>query len=410
MIAASRVSATAAAAFVAAAIHAASAQTESSDVTVEARDVLPPVYFRTVHYEIGDEVTRTPFFYEFTVTSEFGTYRISSVAMLDIRLHEILTLAEVAPQLRGKDLSIDRAPGGQRGVGGDSVAEIISDPLGTAGTLIDNLRTNFEETFIDPFAAQVETVDEPIDAFEVDPGPHKRSAAAQIGVDVYSRNAELQRTLEVLADARSAGRLRQSIAPTQTLLVGPAPFGSGALDTRLRSKLKNLSAAEVNAEVDRRLEALGVDHGTRVGLLTHQSYSPRTRLYLSAYLGQLKAEDVHHLATAATDATTEADAVAFVNLARMAAFYRLSGHPLARVELRADFPLFVTARNEIVLALPIDHFSWTEANAAIVARLERVAGEIEADRVVILVSGHGDDESRHALATRGIAFNERYSF
>ena len=389
----------------------ASAETTPSGTTVEARDILPPVYFRTVHYDIEDEVTRLPFFYEFTVTSDFGTYRISSLAMLDIRLHEILTLAEIAPQLRGKNLSIDRAPGGRRGVGGDSVADIISDPLGTAGALIENLRTNFEETFIDPFEDQRQAIDEPIDAFEVDPGPHKRSAAAQIGVDVYSSNAELQRALDALADARSAGRLRQSVAPTQTLLVSPKPFGSGVLDARLRSKLKNLSAAEINAEVDRRLETLGVDHGTRIGLLTHQSYSPRTRLYLSAYLGQLKAAaGVHQIAAAATDATTEADAVAFVNLARMAAFYRLSGHSLARVELENDFPVFATAQNELVLALPVDHFSWTDANASLVARLERLASERGDRSVVILVSGHGDEAARNALAARGIALRERYSF
>jgi len=379
--------------------------------TVKVHDVLSDAYFRSVYYEIADDVERSDYFYRFRVISDFGSFDVSSVSMLQIRLYEILTISEVMQQLRRSGLSLDRAPPGRRGVGGESVADILSNPLGTAGQLLGNLRYNLEETFVEqPVVEHRGLVDRNKEATN-DPGPHKRSAAAQLGVDVYSSNRRLQGVLDVLAEARSSGKLRQSVVPAQTRLISPPPFGSGALDTRLRSQLKNSSAAEINEYIDARLQSFKVGAAERIGLLTHQSYTPRSRLYFTAYLAQFsKAKDLHNMVRAAVSATTETDALAFTNLARMAAFLHLKGNPIRQIVMRHNFPILLTAQSELVLALPIDYFDWSDNSAGLVKELDGLRQAESAVAVSIVIAGSVSERAKAELDARRIQIQEYYSF
>ncbi len=387
------------------------AETTTDELAVKARDVLPSEFFRSVHYDIDEQVTRSRFFYHFTVNSDFGTYSIASLPMLRVRLHEIMTLAEVDHPATKSAAAHNRSPAGRRGVGGDSVAEIFADPLGTAGTLLGNLAYNLEETLAEP--DRNPNVAAPADSrgYSVDPGPHKRSAAAQLDVDVYSSNPALQNLLDALARARSAGKMRGPVAPTQTLQVGPVAFGSGVLDERLRSILKNKSAAEINADVDGRLAAAGVSTAQRTVFLANRNFTPRTRLYFTRYLGLLKqAQGVEHIVQSASSATTETDVRTFVNLARMAAFYELTTSHIVRVIGHHNYPVMLTDAGVLVVALPVDHFSWTDGNAALIASLDSFITTTDAVSTTVLVAGDVTETVKTQFATRGIRLRERYSF
>ncbi len=387
------------------------ARSANDEQAVVARDVLPPEFFRSVHYEIAEEVTRSRFFYHFRVTSDYGIYDIASLPMLRVRLHEIMTLAEVEPALNKSSAALKRAPAGRRGVGGDSVADIFSDPLGTAGTLLGNLAYNLEETLIEPDRNEPAATAESDGGFMVDPGPHKRSAAAQLDVDVYSSNAALQELLDTLAQARSAGKLRGPIAPTQTLRVGPVAFGSGVFDERLRSLLKNKPAAEINGSVDQRLAAAGVSTTQRTAFLANRNYTPRTRLYFARYLGLLKqATGIENIVRSANSASAEADARAFVNLARMIAYHQLTGSHIERIATHRNYPVVLTDTGMLVLALPVDHFSWTDGNATLVASLDEFVAAEDAEAATILLAGKATPEAATQLEARGIGLREQYSF
>ena len=389
----------------------AAAEPASDELTVKARDVLPPDFFRSVHYEIAEDVTQSRFYYHFNVTSDFGRYAIASLPMLRVRLHEILTLAEVAPTSHKSSASLDRSPPGRRGVGGDSVAGILADPLGTAETLLGNLAYNLEETLAEPEREKPTTRPAVDNGFSLEPGPHKRSAAAQLDVDVYSSNPAIQTLLDTLARARSAGKMRGPIAPTRVLPVGPVAFGSGVLDERLRSILKNKSAAEIHADIDERLAAAGVSAAERAVFLANRSYTPRTRLYFTRYLGLLKqATGVAQLVQSANSASTETDARAFVNLARMIAYYELTGSHIMRIIEHRKFPVMLTDAGALVFALPIDHFSWNDGNAALIASLDRFVTTAGATSTTLLVAGSVTDTAKTQLATSDIQLREHYSF
>ncbi len=378
--------------------------------SVATADIVPQRFVRSAHFELAPAARARDNFYRFTVATDELTYEVTSLAMLRVRLHEIATIAEVTPRLGKSNITLDRSPGGRRGVGSDRVVDILADPVGTASQLLGNIQYNVEQTFGERDQADTQTPAAQAGR-DLNPGPHKRSAAAQLGVDVYSTNPALQRLLGAVADARSAGKTASSFSPLVRNVYAADPFGSGALDARLDSEVKNLPAEELHARVDAALARLGIAPALRIALLTHPAYSPRTRLTLTAYLDIL--QDVAGLArivAAAGTAETEADALAYVGYARMLAFNQLNGGGLVEVVTETRFPTLATAGGDAVLALPLDYLAWTPAVEAAADSLDALREERGLATFAVLLAGAPTERAAAALAERGVEVRPHYSF
>ncbi|MGR8919670.1 MAG: hypothetical protein ACU85V_08625 [Gammaproteobacteria bacterium] len=378
------------------------------DMPVEA--VLPPALLHSPHYSIEPEVNARENFYHFSVTTDSATYEVTSVAMLRKRLYEIATIAEVEPRLADKPASFDRTPGGRRGVSSERVVDIFADPVGTTSQLLGNLQYNVEQTF-DETSEEADRPARGPGVRDLDPSPHKRSAAAQLGVDVYSSNVRLQQLLTSVAELRSAGKTRTSFSPFIRNVYAEPSFGSGVFDARLESTIKNTGGPDLNAEIDGMMEELGVPRPTRIAFLTHPAYTPRTRLYFAGYASLMS--DVRHLDylfEAATAARTDADALAYVSYARMLAFYHLQGGRLAEVITQARFPTLATRDGDAVLALPLDYLAWTETVARAADTLHALRTELELDDFVVLLAGTPTLRAADELERRAVTLRPHYSY
>lgn len=394
---------------VAAAEDIAAAGFEEPD-TVPVESVLPPKFLHSAHYAIEPDVRADDNFYRFVVTTDDGNYHVTSLAMLRVRLFEIVTAAEVAPRIGAKRATLDRSPGGRRGVESEYVLDIFTDPVGTAAQLLSNIEYNVEQTFE---GDDDDTQDRSPRSAAVDlnPSPHKRSAAAQLRVDVYSSNPQLQKILNAVADARSAGKTASSISPLITDPYAVRPFGSGLLNTQLDSYLKNTSSEDLHAEIDGTMQALGVSADLRITFLTHPAYTPRTRLYFTTYTELLKpVEHLDWLFKAATNAATEADAMAYVNYARMLAFAQLNSGKLTEVITDARFPTLATSDGNAVLALPLDFLAWTRDVAAAADALRQIREGRGLKRFIVLLAGTPTTRAQAELALRQVDIRTRYSF
>ncbi len=377
---------------------------------VEVETVLPPALLHAAAYSINAEVVAEDNFYHFSITSDYATYKVASVAMLRQRLFEIATIAEVRPRLEGEEARFDRNPGGRRGVDSEHVVDILSDPVGTAAQLLGNIQYNLEQTF-DPGEDDAQQSVGAITRLDLNPSPHKRAAAAQLGVDVYSSNRVLQRLLGTVADARSAGDTRFSFSPLLRNPYRAPPFGSGVLEIRLDSRLKNTAGEEINQEVSEALVHMDVPPRTRIGFLTHKAFTPRTRLYFSSFIQLLgPVEHIDWLFEAANSAATEADALAYVNYARMLASYNLHRPNLTEVITQSRFPTVVTRANAAVLALPLDYLAWTETVGAAATALGRMREDHALASFTVLLAGQASPRARTELAARGVKLEGSYSF
>ena len=375
---------------------------------VDTADILPPAFLRSAHYRIAPAVRARDNFYHFEISSDYGNYAVTSLAMLRIRLHEIATVAELAPRLEG-DTAYDAK--GRHGVGSEHVVDLLTDPVRTAAQLLGNIQHNVEQTFT-PDESADGGPDAAIDtAVDLNPGPHKRSAAAQLGVDVYSSNPALQGALNAVADLRSAGETASSISPLVRNVYHTASFGSGALETRLESRLKNVASDELNAELLTSLTELGVSDSVRIAFLTQRAYTPRTRLYFTSYTGLLAPlRGLDTLFAAAAAAQTEADAVAYVGYARMLAHYQMHTGDLAEVITASRFPMLATTHGRGVLALPLDYLAWTASVAEAVDALDGSREDNDLKSFVLLLAGTPTERAASELAHRAVELRARYSY
>ena len=371
--------------------------------------VLPPAFLRSANYEIDQISQAKDNFYHFYVTTDHGSYEIASRTMLRIRLHEISTITQLAAKLNRSDVTLNRSPAGRRGVASENVVDILSDPISTASQLLGNIQYNFEVTF-EPHNLEAR-IDKESSGIDLNPGPHKRSAASQLQVDVYSSNPALQTLLDSAAQSRSAGRFSDSISPLLRNIYAEVAFGSGIFNTRMMSLLKNTNSKDLNALVTDKLESIGIPASVRIAFVTQPVFTPRTRLYFTAYLELLRdLENVDWLVSAAISAATEVDALAYVNYLRMLAFYQLNAGDLTQVVTEARFPTLATADRKAVLALPLDYLAWTPQVVAAADALHEVREAHDLDRFVVLLAGSPTGRTSSELAARKIEIRARYSF
>jgi len=377
---------------------------------VASADVLPRALLRSASYDLADDARVVGNFYRFEVSSDFGEYSVTSRAMLRVRLRELATLAEVTPSLDAPEEGFDRSPGGRRGVASERVVDLLGDPVGTASQLLGNLQHNLEATFVEG-AGESSPGGTARGAQDLDPGPHKRSAAAQLGVDVYSSNPALQALLDRLARARSSGDTASLSSPLMSAVHRPPRFGSGVFDLELESLLKNQAASAIALTVEGELAALGVARRERVAFLTHPAYTPRTRLYFVRFLGLLGPLDgLPRLVAAATGARTEVDALAYVDYARMLAHYQVLNRDLARVVGDGGFPALASVNGRGVLALPVDQLSWTAGLDEASAGLAALAARESVRSWTLLLAGEASPRAAVELAARSIELRPAYSF
>lgn len=372
--------------------------------------VLPASFLHSAHYSIDAKVQAKDNFYHFMVRTDDANYAVTSLAMLRVRLYEISTSAEMEPRLLAARADFSRSPGGRRGVGSEHVVDILADPIGTASQLLGNIQYNVEQTFIER-DAEVSTRVRGSREQDLNPGPHKRSAAAQLGVDVYTSNARLQRILNAVGEVRSAGERSSSFSPFLRNAFAANAFGSGVLNLRLDSRLKNTGSQDLHAEIDATLRELKVPPRVRIAFLTHPAFTPRTRLYFTTFVTLLApTKQLDLLFAAATAAQTEADALAYVAYARMLAHYHVHGGNLVEVVTEARFPTVATGDGNAVLALPLDYLAWTAAVSGAADALREIRESRGLERFVVLLTGSPTEQTTAQLLKRKIDIRAGYSF
>jgi len=369
-----------------------------------ASEILPAPLVQSIHHRLREQVGFDGTHFVFDVESQFGIERVHSVPLLRLRLHEIHTMAQALTQFDADDQALARALRGRRGVGADSVVDILTDPVGTASQLASNLGDNLERTLSGAYLAP----DAPDAVAQVqgprtDPGPYKRSVAAQLGLDVYSSDAAVQAFLDRVAAARASGRLGASIATI-------APTGrQGPIrrrevdDLRFDAQLRRHTPAELRDLQARALAQAGVDAAIAQRFLGNPALSPRHRTYLSGYLQLLAGVGNRGaLIAAAAGAGSEAEALGYQALARMLVHEHRDGAGLVRLDGDGPLPAALTGDGALLLLAPVDHVIWNADTEAVITALLARSAAIGARGAILAITGSFSARARAAMEARGV--------
>src|SRR6266705_2388858 len=232
----------------------------------------------------------------------------------------------------------------------------------------------------------------------------KRAFAAQLGVDVYSSNAVLQKELNSVAWAAAVGNLSVSVALMPVGGAAGAALSGVRLSDTLNEHLKNEPAARLRVINKDKLAAMGIPSDLAGRFLDHRNFSPRHDTILVESLARLQGvSGRERFLEAALVAEDEVDANHFTNMAQIMRGYHETVAPLTEIQMVGPLIVAQGKHGKALVTLPLDHLLWTPS-------VDRRSQELQAGYKAPGFSGQFDvwltgtvsPLARQQLAARGM--------
>ena len=332
-------------------------------VSYRPAQVLPKELLSGPHHEVLSPVVSDGYMYRFTVRSDYGPFEVtgtSALRKLAVEIDAITKLREVRASKAFAKAVADSAAGPLR-----FAKNLIVNPADTLTGIPKGAYKLMEEVGEGATTSR-NPADDPMYQKVLLVSGRRRDYAAQVGVDVYSSNAVLQKELNSVAWAAAAGNLTVSVA------LMPVGGAAGAVVTGVR--WSNALNEYLKVEPANRLRLIAADKLMQIGIpenlvrrfLDQPRFTPRQSLMIALALFELGPAPAHGrdlFLEAALAADDEVDTTFFVNTAQMLRGYHDAVAPIT--DMRMNRRLVVaTARNgNVLVPLPVDVLTWTETTA-----------------------------------------------
>jgi hypothetical protein len=354
----------------------------------------------------------------FTVETRFGQMQTEGRELLQIRLVELAAIEKLAEQSRFRTF-VD-ATGEAASRTGQAVANVVTDPVGTAQGLPSGVARFFRQgyrslrrTTLDAAdAARLERKDdeqgdaspapdndETAAADDASQSPAERTALRLIGyqsarrelarrleVDPHTTNPLLSAQLDELAWSGLAGRAGFGVALGATGALAEVASVTG----RLNRLVWELTPMQIRDHNERVLRDAGFSGLQARAFLRNGAFHPSLQLDFCAAIAELAQVDGRWaLIELATEAQDEVEARFLVNFLHMLLQYqRDTGAVVTAIETGAEMLWARTSAGGVVLLAPVDYLSATPWLESLVAdpQWQRQAARQPRIRVAGLVS------------------------
>lgn len=193
-------------------------------------------------------------------------------------------------------------------------------------------------------------------------GSTKRDLAKKLGVDVYSRNEELQKRLDSMAKARMGGRGAVAVATffMPVGLLASAVVAVSNINSAADQLVNDNSKADLYELNEKALLVLGFPKDQVVRLLNHAYYTPREITYLRFYLEKLKnVSGYRTIFNAAVNANPGVDANKVLYQAQIVADSMASLSDVQRVTMLPE-GLVLERQHAVILVTAYDYLDASE--------------------------------------------------
>ncbi|HAH09233.1 MAG TPA: hypothetical protein DCL54_05970 [Alphaproteobacteria bacterium] len=308
------------------------------------------------NWEIKPQVARDGFSRVFTLKTPYGEFEVVGQRRLDDRLNELRALDALEKMSKSEMFVKALAKAGLAPL--RFGRDLITNPIETTENLFAGVANVFDRA-----AAEIDQANASKDGtFESLVGVSKarRALAFELGVDAYSDFKPLSRGLDDVAGAVAAGDL--SVRAAFSAISGGAgtAISGTATANQLSTPLRDKSSAEIAAQVETDLLAMGVAGAEIQSFLTSDFYSPADHLAVTAALKTLDAKDPGTFLSRAARARSVDDAkFQRARVEAMAAHSAKLGTVKA-FESVGDYTLARNAKGELVAVFPFDEIIWTE--------------------------------------------------
>jgi len=385
---------------------------------VRPDQILSTAMLSSGNHRVLDDVLTRENWLEFQIESDFGNFQPPSLAMVSIRIKEIRTLAQAVDHYNRNNKRLAESLRGQLTVGADSFVQILTSPFSTTSKIVDQFTDNVGQTFQEfgEFQPRPEQSSGPnrnvYEQFEPgDPvlASHKRNVASQLDLDVYSSNPRVQDFLDTLAKARGSGQQSAGVVTVSLPDDNRIRIAGGRVEATIRA---TMTRDTVNQLYRRNADALfraGVNAEVSDTFLTQPMLSPRHKTAITEHLVFLEGVDNRQaLVKAASGASTENEAVAYVQVARLLSFYQEQVGALRQLVAAGHVILATTVSGGLIVVLPYDIVYWNESTWNIFTELAKFADDKGFSHRSIVSAGIFTELAHSQLEQRGFDLKQRF--
>ena len=393
---------------------------------IEIDQVLPETLMRSGSHRVEGNLRLKATQFEFTIDSNHGRYDVLSVPMAILRIHEIRTLAQAVDAYQRDNQKLAAELRGVMHVGGDSAVDILTSPLDSAGSVINQFVNNNVGQTIDELNnlsdPKVRRVRDPNrepgieqNMYETwlpeDPvlAAHKRAVASHLDLDVYSSNTRVQAFLDTLARERGGGNRNAGMITVSLPNRPEITVDRGRVEFAVRTAVARKTVRELYIQNEAALQVIGINPDLYHAFLSHQAFSPRHKTEMTAYLVYMQGvANRGELLRAALRATDEISALGYVRMARMLASYHETTERLTGLVSGGSVLMATTAGNNMVMVLPFDLLWWSGDADRVFSSLAKFADQNNFELRELLLIGLASDAARLELERRKFLVREKY--
>lgn len=387
-----------------------------------ASDVLPPELTSGKNYSVRGVTEATTdtntlgFTHRFEITSIYGNFEAFCIDMVRIRAHEINVIAVLRDIKKTKAFSqaIKEARKGPY----KKAVDLILNPVDTLTGVPKGgwrfITQSGEMIKGGPGGREGGHADALADFFKL-----KCRYAYKLGVDVYSKNKELQKGLNSVSMAGFASGMETSLLLTKAGKSAEGLMLKDAEDLKIITRKPFLDEIDKmlldntpdDLEIINREKLKQIVGETYVieGFLNHSDYTTRSQTIIVHALVNMegvKNRDIFIKQAILVDN----DEVAFIyqRMAEMIYDYHKNVKPVVEIIPVRKMVANYTSDQAIIATLPIDNLYWSESTDVFVSELLQLSESEDrpVTQVIMGISGEATSQAKEVLTGRGIVIKE----
>lgn len=401
---------------------------------LRAGDFLDPVILKGPHHRIDDQVVSDGVFNTYTITSDYGTFRVEGTSLAALRAHEIGAIARL------KEVDKIAVAAGAVAASvvdvGKGVVHVVTNPVGTITGVGDGVARLFgrigrgakrtaekmgseEKASSEPQnlvdrrdAAKASGTSNAGKAVEATGNLAKdivgvnfamRSWAQKLRVDPYTRNEVLHKELRNVAQYDAGGHFAPKLLP-----LGAVAFALGATATA-DDLIWMKEPDDLVTMNETRLNSMGVKpEDSRAFRLNGQYNLTRQVRLVTALDGLSGVYGRPEFVARAAGAQMDADAQFYTESALLAETFHRTQAPLTGIVVNMPGACVLAQGGRFACLFPLDYIAWTEGMAG---HFDRITRRVETDfpkaKRELWLTGRVSPRTSAELQTRGWTVREK---
>lgn len=322
---------------------------------INSNAILSSEYLSSTFHRV-DSIEIDNDYYRFIVESDIGQYEIHSLALLKKRVNEIKTISQAINVYQQENKEFSGELRSQLSISSDSAVDLITQPISSAssfvGQLADNLNATLEGKDAFVYQSKQRPSYEPKDPTTA---THKRNIAFQLGLDIYTNNTRAQSFLNMVASARSSGKVSAGIG------LSNAVRNVDEMDQNILFLMKKMTLAELNFHNTEWLTKIGIKPYLVKQFVAYPGLSPTNKTRIVVYLSKLgHVSGLDEFITLSLKAKTELQASLFERLSKALWKYNQDKETIRRLSNYNGELTVITTSDNIVFFDTADLFIWSE--------------------------------------------------